>query len=187
MRCWRSLRWKGARDYLGAVLQPGDFVLLKRSGARKDRLAELCSVELGRRPPRSNEFEASPLDAVESQTSRAPDTTVSASMEDEADERRRSQPARIVVGLGNPEKAYRDTPHNVGHRVLDRLAHCLGREWERRPEALVTTVEWRGKSLHLVKPMTRVNNSDPVLLRLCQETGLGPDTRLSLASFSGPG
>jgi hypothetical protein len=85
MRCWRSLRWKGARDYLGAVLQPGDFVLLKRSGARKDRLAELCSVELGRRPPRSNEFEASPLDAVESQTSRAPDTTVSASMEDEAD------------------------------------------------------------------------------------------------------
>ncbi len=37
---------------------------------------------------------------------------------------------RLVVGLGNPGKRYRDTPHNAGFRVCDRFAerHGLGAE-----------------------------------------------------------
>ena len=33
---------------------------------------------------------------------------------------------RIVVGLGNPGEQYRDTRHNIGWMVLDRLADRAG-------------------------------------------------------------
>ncbi|MFL5755515.1 MAG: aminoacyl-tRNA hydrolase, partial [Chloroflexota bacterium] len=34
---------------------------------------------------------------------------------------------KIVVGLGNPGNQYRDTRHNIGWMVLDRIADRAGR------------------------------------------------------------
>ena len=42
---------------------------------------------------------------------------------------------QVVVGLGNPRASYHDTPHNVGHRVLDLLATVLGASWHREKDA----------------------------------------------------
>ena len=38
---------------------------------------------------------------------------------------------QYVVGLGNPGERYRDTPHNVGHAVLNQLAESRQLRWER--------------------------------------------------------
>jgi aminoacyl-tRNA hydrolase len=81
---------------------------------------------------------------------------------------------RVVVGLGNPGERYRDTPHNVGHRVLDRLAGSLGGAWEPAEGALVAAVERQGAKLHLVKLMTAVNSSGPALAGLARALGFGP-------------
>jgi PTH1 family peptidyl-tRNA hydrolase len=64
----------------------------------------------------------------------------------------------LVVGLGNPGTRYAHTPHNVGFRVLDRLAASAG-SWTQRfdGELLVTRVG--EQPLALLKPLTFMNAS----------------------------
>ncbi|MGA2738351.1 MAG: aminoacyl-tRNA hydrolase, partial [Bryobacteraceae bacterium] len=38
----------------------------------------------------------------------------------------------LVAGLGNPGEEYADTPHNLGFRVVDRLAEMHGIRVTRR-------------------------------------------------------
>lgn len=67
---------------------------------------------------------------------------------------------KIIVGLGNPGPRYRNTRHNVGFTVLDRLAEALGVEITReRHEGLLASVLWHGMKVLLVKPMTFMNRS----------------------------
>jgi peptidyl-tRNA hydrolase, PTH1 family len=69
----------------------------------------------------------------------------------------------MVAGLGNPGPEYRDTRHNVGHRVADILAHTLRRGWQRDGQTLVCRAAWRGEPLYLVKPLSFMNVSGPVV------------------------
>jgi PTH1 family peptidyl-tRNA hydrolase len=64
---------------------------------------------------------------------------------------------RLIVGLGNPGPEYRDTRHNVGFMILDRLAAREGAPFrrERRWKAEVTQF---GSTL-LCKPLTFMNLS----------------------------
>jgi len=66
----------------------------------------------------------------------------------------------IIVGLGNPGRAYRDTRHNIGFVVLDRLAVKAGLTFSRMEmKALVAKGELNGQRLILVKPQTYMNLS----------------------------
>lgn len=58
-----------------------------------------------------------------------------------------------IVGLGNPGEMYAATRHNLGFRVVDRLAGASG--WTEECGALVAEVE----GLLLVKPQTFMNRS----------------------------
>ena len=67
---------------------------------------------------------------------------------------------KIVVGLGNPGRQYLETRHNVGWRVVDRLADRAG--WgggRERDAARVAWGRYRGLDLELVKPLTFMNES----------------------------
>lgn len=64
---------------------------------------------------------------------------------------------RIVAGLGNPGATYKDTRHNVGFMVLDRLAREWGMEFKkdsRRKAELATK-----NGVLFVKPLTFMNES----------------------------
>jgi PTH1 family peptidyl-tRNA hydrolase len=65
----------------------------------------------------------------------------------------------VVVGLGNPGPEYQGTRHNVGQRVLDALAVRLRAGWRRVGQAAVAQGQWRGDTLHLVKPESFMNLS----------------------------
>lgn len=79
----------------------------------------------------------------------------------------RSDPAwrplinKIVIGLGNPGEQYRQTRHNVGWLVLDRIADRAG--WvgrgRSRDAAAVVGGRYRGLDVLLVKPQTFMNES----------------------------
>lgn len=82
--------------------------------------------------------------------------------------------ATVVVGLGNPGPEYRATRHNVGQRVLDRLAERLGRAWRKDGQALVARGQWRGEPVHLVKPSTFMNVSGAAVAGVLRRSGADP-------------
>ncbi len=67
---------------------------------------------------------------------------------------------KLVIGLGNPGAEYERTRHNVGFRVLDKLAAKLGWQWnERRARAILASGTIGGEKVILVKPITYMNLS----------------------------
>jgi PTH1 family peptidyl-tRNA hydrolase len=67
---------------------------------------------------------------------------------------------KLVVGLGNPGDRYESTRHNIGFRVIDRLAARLGMSVTRsRFSALYAKGRLEGQELILAKPQSFMNLS----------------------------
>jgi PTH1 family peptidyl-tRNA hydrolase len=68
---------------------------------------------------------------------------------------------RLIVGLGNPGREYRETRHNAGYMLADRLAARWKCSWrsEDRFNAELAGGEFAGKRLWLAKPLTYMNAS----------------------------
>ena len=68
---------------------------------------------------------------------------------------------KVVIGLGNPGDQYRETRHNVGWMVLDRLADRAGWAGRGRTRDAASVVQGRfhGLDLTLAKPLTYMNES----------------------------
>jgi len=66
----------------------------------------------------------------------------------------------LLIGLGNPGREYRDTRHNVGFMLIDRLAVRLNaRGMKVQSKAIVTTAVYESRKLILAKPQTYMNLS----------------------------
>jgi peptidyl-tRNA hydrolase, PTH1 family len=66
----------------------------------------------------------------------------------------------FVIGLGNPERRYVGTRHNVGFEVVDRLAQELRIQFKpARGEFLIAQGSFREHPLALIKPVTFMNES----------------------------
>ena len=69
---------------------------------------------------------------------------------------------RLIVGLGNPGGRYENTRHNVGFRVLDRLAKDRGASFVREKKWEVKVAKDQdpdGGSIWFAKPQTFMNLS----------------------------
>lgn len=66
---------------------------------------------------------------------------------------------KVIFGIGNPEKRYAETRHNVGFMVLDTLASQLGASFKRNDKfhADITQTTIGGQKILLVKPTTYYN------------------------------
>jgi PTH1 family peptidyl-tRNA hydrolase len=72
---------------------------------------------------------------------------------------------RLLVGLGNPGNAYRETRHNVGFEVLEVLARRAGSPPRRaRFQGETAQVSLRGQSVLLLWPLTWMNLSGSAVL-----------------------
>jgi PTH1 family peptidyl-tRNA hydrolase len=73
---------------------------------------------------------------------------------------------RLIAGLGNPGARYRDTPHNAGFRVCDRLAERHGLEPAvEKFEGLFQRGRVAGKDVGILKPQTYMNLSGESIAR----------------------
>lgn len=86
----------------------------------------------------------------------------------------RERPEQLVVGLGNPGPAYRETRHNIGHGVLDAVARRLGCRFHPRGPALWAEAEHHGRLFALAKPLAFMNVIGPPVARLLSGLGLEP-------------
>ena len=76
---------------------------------------------------------------------------------------------KLIVGLGNPGREYRDTRHNVGFMVADELLRRHSLKWEPAPAQVPDTVMAKkfGPAPWLVaKPLTFMNRSGDALAAL---------------------
>lgn len=67
---------------------------------------------------------------------------------------------KIIVGLGNPGKDYKNTRHNIGFMVLEELAsrHPVEKQ-ESRFDAIIGHIRIGSEKVLLVKPLTYMNLS----------------------------
>jgi PTH1 family peptidyl-tRNA hydrolase len=82
---------------------------------------------------------------------------------------------KVVVGLGNPGRAYAHTRHNVGFDVLDIFAKRRRvRILSRQHRALVGGFEHLGEEILLVKPQTFMNESGAAVGAIVRKHHLEP-------------
>ena len=78
----------------------------------------------------------------------------------------------LIAGLGNPGSEYRNTRHNIGFEVLDKLAAEADAEWKVDKLVLRAELKHRGRSLVLIKPQTFMNLSGKALAYWMQKEKL---------------
>ena len=90
---------------------------------------------------------------------------------------------KIIVGLGNPGKEYKNTRHNAGWLVLDALAKKLEiGNWKlkKKFKVEIAEVECEREKVVLVKPQTFMNDSGMAVAKIvkllnCQMVELSQD------------
>jgi PTH1 family peptidyl-tRNA hydrolase len=78
---------------------------------------------------------------------------------------------RVIVGLGNPGKEYRETRHNVGFMVVDEIARrhnlTLAMAPSQLPDAMIAK-KFAPDPLLIAKPLTFMNNSGDAVAALAR-------------------
>jgi PTH1 family peptidyl-tRNA hydrolase len=73
----------------------------------------------------------------------------------------------LIVGLGNPGKAYEGTRHNIGFSIVRKLGQKLGVVFHRgRQAGEIAQAHLEGKKVILLLPMTFMNSSGEAV-RVC--------------------
>lgn len=76
----------------------------------------------------------------------------------------------IIVGLGNIGIQYKNTFHNMGFKVLDKVAEKLSITFSKEKfKSLIGQGMYNGESIMLVKPTTYMNNSGEAVTLLKQK------------------
>ena len=90
---------------------------------------------------------------------------------------------KIIVGLGNPDKKYDNTRHNLGFKAVERLAAEQGLTWheEKSFNALVA----KGLDAYFVKPLTYMNNSGQAVQKIMNYYHLLPEQKNPQVDLNG--
>jgi PTH1 family peptidyl-tRNA hydrolase len=84
----------------------------------------------------------------------------------------------LLVGLGNPGVKYKNTRHNLGFRIVEKIAEVIKCRFKSgKGEYLIAESTYSGKRIILAKPLTFMNKSGVAVLDLIQRYNV-PQTNL---------
>ena len=92
----------------------------------------------------------------------------------------------LIVGLGNPDKQYEKTFHNMGYIAVGDAAELLGTKFKKKEcEASVAEAYIGGEKVILARPLTYMNNSGSAgthngMRSIIGETGLKDFPRIRI-------
>lgn len=85
----------------------------------------------------------------------------------------------VIVGLGNPDKKYENTRHNIGFDVIDKMADKYHISiTDKKHKALVGTGAIEGVKVLLVKPQTYMNLSGQSVAEVMNYYKLDPESEM---------
>ena len=70
---------------------------------------------------------------------------------------------KAIIGLGNPGQKYYKNRHNIGFRIVDKIAQNFDSNWITSNNLEYCKINLDDKTLYLVKPQTFMNNSGQAL------------------------
>lgn len=82
----------------------------------------------------------------------------------------------LIVGLGNPEKKYEKTFHNMGYIVAGDIAEALNVKFKKKEcEASVAEAYVGGEKVVIARPVTYMNNSGRAVKQLAAKYKVQPE------------
>ena len=85
----------------------------------------------------------------------------------------------LIVGLGNPEKKYEKTFHNMGFIAVGDAAERLGAKFKKKEcEASVAEAFINGEKVILARPLTYMNNSGRAVKQLMSKYKIAEENLL---------
>jgi PTH1 family peptidyl-tRNA hydrolase len=85
----------------------------------------------------------------------------------------------LIVGLGNPDKKYEKTFHNMGYIAVGDAAEALGAKFKKKEcEASVAEAFIGGEKVILARPLTYMNNSGRAVKQLMSKYKIDEDKLL---------
>ena len=85
----------------------------------------------------------------------------------------------LIVGLGNPEKKYEKTFHNMGFIAVGDAAERLGAKFKKKEcEASVAEAFVNGEKVILARPLTYMNNSGRAVKQLMSKYKIAEENLL---------
>ena len=86
---------------------------------------------------------------------------------------------KLIVGLGNPGRAYANNRHNTGFICLGYFAKKYGIRFDRKQgQARIGTGEVAGNKVVIARPQTYVNRSGEAVTRLVKRFNISPENLL---------
>lgn len=86
---------------------------------------------------------------------------------------------KLIVGLGNPGREYKNTRHNAGFLAMDILADKLNVEMNRKAfNSIIGKTIYKGQHVLLMKPQTYMNNSGEAVRKAINYYQLNPQEDL---------
>lgn len=87
---------------------------------------------------------------------------------------------KLIVGLGNPGEKYKNTRHNLGFEVVDKLVDRLqgtGYSWKKEAKfkAEICNLQTTTYNLILAKPQTYMNNSGLAVSAVAEYFKISPE------------
>lgn len=85
----------------------------------------------------------------------------------------------LIVGLGNPEKQYEKTFHNMGFIAVGDAAEIVGAKFKKKEcEASVAEAYVNGEKIIFARPLTYMNNSGRAVKQLMAKYKIAPENLL---------